>query len=199
MFDEIQRKLRFELELFALVIAFSLPVSLFLMTDAIIGLVLEQYNLALALLRSFELLFAVMWLLLSTSMYRKINWLRRTHYRIYFLQKSEELDIGQKKSEIAELARNIVGFYRDNYVKFTVIIVFALGISFSILMTATYLLLAGSISFWVGISRWVVPSSILLITSVLYAYIHRGWRRKLLKVKDAEKRLSEMLGGSIEA
>ncbi|MDH5753907.1 MAG: hypothetical protein OEY95_01685 [Candidatus Bathyarchaeota archaeon] len=193
------RKARFEMVLLTLVAVSSLSMSIFLIADATIGLIVEQYGLALAVLRVFELVFAVTWLFLSTSMNREINWLRKTLYTIYALRKSEGLDEEQKKSETSELVRNMIGFYRDNYLKFAVVLTFAIAVSFSIVLTVAYLLLYGSMSFWVAVFRWAINSSILLITSVLYAYIHRGWRRKLLKVKEAERKLSEMLGGLIEA
>jgi hypothetical protein len=198
MSDEVLRKLRFDMELLGLVVSFSLTLSLFLITDATIGLIAEQHGLALTVLRAFELVFAVAWLFLSLNVTREINWLRGTHYRIYFLRKSEGLDEEQKKSETTELVRNIVGFYRDNYLKFATVMMFAVGVSFLIVIAVAFLLLYGSISFWVAVGRWAFGSSILLTTSVLYVYIHRSWRRKLLKVKDAEKKLSEMLGGPIE-
>jgi hypothetical protein len=199
MFDEVLRKLRFETDLLGLVVSFSLTVSAFLIVDATIGLIVEQHGLALTVLRVFELVFAVAWLFLSLNVTREINWLRKSHYRIYFVRKSEELDEEQKKSETTELVRNIVGFYRDNYLKFTAVMMLAIGVSFMIVMAVTFLLLYGSISFWVAVGRWAFNSSILLTTSVLCVYVRRSWRRKLLKVKDAEKKLSEMLGGPIEA
>jgi hypothetical protein len=199
MFDEVLRKLRFDMELLGLAVAFSLTLSLFLIVDATIGLIVEQHGSALTVLRAFELVFAVAWLFLSLNVTREINWLRKTHYRIYFLDKSEGFDEEQKKSETTELVRNIVGFYRENYLKFTAVMMLAVGVSFLIVMAVTFLLLYGSISLWVAVGRWAVNSSILLTTSVLYVYIRRSWRRKLLKVKDAEKKLSEMLGGPVEA
>jgi len=199
MLDEVLRKARFEMVLLTLVAAFSLSLSIFLIADATIGLITERYGLALTALRVFELVFAVTWLFLSTSMNREINWLRKTLYTMDCMLKSEGLDEEQKKSETSELVRNIISFYRDNYLKFTVVLTLAMVVSFSIVLTVAYLLLYDSMSFWVAVFRWAINSSILLITSVLYAYIHKGWRRKLLKVKDAEKKLSEMLGGPIEA
>lgn len=199
MFDEVLRKLRFEMELLALVVAFSLPVSLFLIADAAVGLVVERYGSVLTVLRVFELAFAVTWLFLSTSTFREINQFRKTYYEVYSLHKSEGLDEEQKRSEAAELVRNIMGFYRDNYLKFSVILTLAIAISFLVITEASYLVLHGSMSFWVAVFRWAFNSSMLLIVSVLYVYVYRGWRRKLLKVKDAERKLSEMLGGSIES
>jgi len=198
MFDEVLRKLRFKMELLALVVTFSLSVSIFLIADATIGLVAEQYGLALTVLRVFELVLAVEWLVLSANMTWEINWLRKTLYRIYFLRKSERLNEEQKKSETTELVRSMIGFYRDNYLKFTAVVALAIGVSFLIVMTVTYLLLIGSMSFWVAVGRWAINSSMLLTASVLYVYVHRDWRKKLLKVKGAEKKLSEMLGGPIE-
>jgi hypothetical protein len=199
MFDEVLRKLRFETELLALVVAFSLPVSLFLIADAAIGLVVERYGSTLTVLKVFELAFAVTWLFLSTSTYREINQFRKTYYKAYSLHKSEGLDEEQKRSEAAELVRNIMGFYRDNYLKFSVILTLAIAISFLVITEASYLVLYGSMSFWVAVFRWAFNSLMLLIVSVLYVYVYRGWRRKLLKVKDAERKLSEILGGPIES
>jgi hypothetical protein len=199
MFGDFWKKARFEMELLALVVTFSLPLSMLLLADATIGLILEHYGLTLTVLRMFELVFAVTWLVFSMNMYREINWLRKTHYRTLSLRMSEGLDEEQKKSETTELVRNIMGFYRDNYSKFTVVLTLAIGVSFLILMTVIYLLLIGSMSFWVAVGRWAINSSMLLIVSVLSVYIQRSWRRKLLKVKEAEKMLSEMLGGPIEA
>lgn len=198
MFDKILRKLRFEMELLALVVAFSLPVSMFLIADAAIGLVVERYGSALTVLRVFELAFAVTWLFLSTSAYREINQFRRTYYKVYSLRKSEGLDEEQKRSKATELVRSIMGFYRDNYLKFSVVLTLAIAVSFLVITEASYLVLYGSMSFWVAVFRWVFNSSMLLIVSVLYVYVYRGWRRKLLKVKDAERKLSEILGGPIE-
>jgi membrane protein implicated in regulation of membrane protease activity len=199
MSDDVLKKATCEMELLALVVTFSLTLSMLLITDATIGLITEYYGLALTVLRVFELVFAVTWLVFSVSMFREINWLRKTHYRIFFLRKSEGLDEEQKKSETAELVMNIVGFYRDNYLKFAVVVTLAIGVSLLIVMTVTFLLFTGSMSLWVAVFRWAVNSFMLMIASVLYVYIHRSWRRKLLKVKEAEKKFLEMLGGPVEA
>ena len=92
MLDEFWKKARFEMELLALVVAFSLPVSLLLIADAAIGLVVEPYESAFTLLRGFELAFAVTWLFLSTSNYREINHFRRAFHKVYSLRKPEERD-----------------------------------------------------------------------------------------------------------
>jgi protein-S-isoprenylcysteine O-methyltransferase Ste14 len=199
MLDEVLRKAWIETELLTLVLTFSLTVSVFLIADAIIGLMGEQYGLALTVLRAFELVFAVGWLFLSIHMILGINWLRKTHYRIFFMRKHEKLEEEQKKSEITELIRNMIGFYRDNYLKFTAIVMLAVSVSFLIVMTATYMLLVGSMSIWVAVGRWAINSTMLLTASVLYAYVHRSWGRKLLRVREVEKELLKMLGGSIEA
>jgi membrane protein implicated in regulation of membrane protease activity len=199
MSDEVLRKVTFETELLALVVTSSLTLSMFLIADATIGLIVEHYGLTLTALRVFELVFAVTWLVFSVSMFREINWLRKTRYRIFFLRKSEELDEEQKKSETTELIMNIIGFYRDNYLKFAVVVTLAIGVSLLIVMTVTFLLFTGSMSLWVAVFRWAVNSFMLMIASVLYVYIHRSWRRKLLKVKEAEKKFLEMLGGPVEA
>jgi hypothetical protein len=196
---EVLRRIKLETELLGLVVAFSLTLSLFLIMDAVIGLIVEQHALALTVLRVFELVFAVAWLFLSLNMTRDMNWFRATLYRIYFPRKSEGLGEEEKKSETTELVRNMIGFYRENYLKFTVVMMFAIGVSFLIVVTVTFLLLYGFMSFWVAVGRWTVNSSMLLTVSVLYLHVRRSWRRKLLKVKDAEKKLSEMLGGPIEA
>lgn len=199
MLEDFWKKARFEMELLSLIVMFSLPLSIFLLADAAIGLISEHYGLALIVLRTFELVFAVAWLVFSMSMFREINWLRKTHFRAFGICMSEGLDEEKKKSETTELVRNIVGFYRDNYSKFTAVLMLALGVSLLILVTVTYLLLVGSMPFWAAVGRWAINSFMLLIVSVLSVYIHRNWHRKLLKVKEAEKELSEMLGGPIEA
>jgi hypothetical protein len=199
MFEDFWKKARFEMKFLAMIVAFSLPLSMLLLADAAVGLVSEHYGLLLTVLRTFELVFAVAWMLFSTSMYREINWLRKTHYRAFSIRMLEGLDEEQKKSETTELVRNIVGFYRGNYSKFTAVLMLGVAVGFSILVTVTYLLLVGSMWFWVAVSRWAINSSMLLIVSVLSVYVHRSWHRKLLRVKEAEKELSEMLGGPIEA
>jgi hypothetical protein len=199
VFEEFWKKARFEMELLSLSVTFSLPLSMLLLADAAVGLVSEHYGLLLIMLRTFELALAVAWLIFSLNMFRDVNWLRKTHYRAFSICRSEGLDEEQKKSETSELVRNIVGFYRDNCSKFTAVLMLAFGVSFLILVTVTYLRLVGSMPFWVAVGRWAIGSSMLLIVSVLAVYIRRNWHGKLLRVKEAEKELSEMLGGPIEA
>jgi len=180
-----------------LVVIFSTVLSSFLITDAVISLIIEKYGLSLIVIRIFELIFAVVWLLSSTKMILEVNKLRKKHYRISFLRKLETLEEGQKKSETTELVMDTVAFYRSNYVRLMAVLALAIVVSSLIVVAVAYLLLYGYMSFWVAVFRWALNSLMLLVTSVLYVYVHKSWGMKLFKVKDAEKKLSEMLGGPI--
>jgi hypothetical protein len=199
MFDHVLKKLRSEVTLLLMVATFSIALSIFLVADSTLGLAIEQYGLPLTVLRVLELVFAITWLLLSISMAWGVNRLSKTLYKICSLNASKGSDEEQIKDEISESVRTLIAFYRDNYLKINVVVTFALTVSFLIILTVSLLLLIGSMSFWVAVFRWAVNSSMLLILSAFYVHISRGWRRKLLKVRDAEKKFSEILGEPIEA
>ena len=131
---------------------------------------------------------------MSVNIYR----LRRKHFKISFLLKQKRLEDEQKKSEASELVRDMVAFYRSYYVKIIAILALAIIVSLIIFVAVAYLLLSGYMLLWEAIFRWMLDSIMLLVASAVYVYIHRSWGGKLLKVKDAEKKLSEMLGGPIE-
>lgn len=198
MFDTILRKVIFEVELLVLVLTLSLALSSLLIVDASIALSIEQYGLALTAVRLGELIFALIWLSLSIKINVDVYKIRRKHFRISFLLR-KGLEEEQKRSEATELVRDMVAFYRGYYVKVVAILVLATAVSFLIFIAVTYLLLNGFMSFWEAVFRWILSSLILLVASALYVYVHRTWGRRLLKVRDAEKKLSEMLGGMIEA
>ena len=199
MFDEILRKVIFEVELLVLVVIFSLSLSSFLIADSAIGLTAGQYGLAVTAVRMGELIFAVIWLFLSVKMTVEIYRFRKRHLKIFFLRKLEGLEKERRRSETTELVREFVAFYRGNYVRVTATLALAIVVGLLVVMTAVFLLLSGSMSFWEAVFRWILSSLMLLIASAVYVYVHRSWGSKLLKVKDAEKKLSEMLGGPIEA
>jgi len=193
MFDGILRKAWFEVELLVLVGVFSASASLLLIADAGIGLGLEKDGLALIAVRMVELIFAVMWLFLSLKLTSEINKFRRKYFRRGRLEEKE------KRSEAVELVRDTVAFYRGYYGRVMAVLGLAIIMGFLIAIAAVYLLLYGYMSFWVAVFRWALSSLMLLSASALYVHVHRGWGRRLLRVKDAEKKLSELLGGPIEA
>jgi len=199
MFDRILRKAWFEVELLVLVGVFSLCASSLLIADAGLALGMEKHSLALIVLRMLELIFGVMWLFLSLRMTLEINRFRRKYFSIFFLLKRGRLEEEQKRSEAAELVRDMVAFYRGYYRRVLAVLGLAITVGFLIVVAAVYLLLYGYMSFWEAIFRWTLSSLMLLSASALYVYVHRGWGRRLLRVKDAEEKLSELLGGPIEA
>jgi len=198
MFDKILKKIIFEVELLVLVIIFCHILSLHLIVDASIALSIERYGLALTAVRMCEFIFALIWLSFSIKMSVNIYRLRRKHFKISFLLKQKRLEDEQKKSEASELVRDMVAFYRSYYVKIIAILALAIIVSLIIFVAVAYLLLSGYMLLWEAIFRWMLDSIMLLVASAVYVYIHRSWGGKLLKVKDAEKKLSEMLGGPIE-
>jgi len=198
VFDKILRKVRFEVELLVLVAIFSLVSSSLLITDAAIALIMEQYGLALTVIRMGELIFALIWLSFSLKIIVEINKLRKKHFFFNFVHRLERLGEAEKKTKATELVRDIVAFYRGYYRKVMAVLTLAIAVGFLIAVVATYLLLYGYMSFWVAVFRWILDSFMLLVASALYVHVHRSWGRKLLKVKDAERKLSDMLGGPIE-
>lgn len=199
MFDRVLRKAWLEIELLVLVTVFSLVVSSLGIADAGIALIIQKYNLTSVAMRAFELLFAVTWLSISAKMALEINKFRRKYFRIFFLLKRGRLDEEQKKSEATELVRDVVAFYRGYYRRVMAVLGLAIAVGLSIVLAAFYLLLYGYASFWEAVFRWILSSAMLLTASALYVHVHRSWGRKLLRIKDAEKKLSEMLGGPLEA
>ena len=201
MFEEISRKAIFEVTLLALVAMFSLSVCSLLIADASIALSVERYGLALVAIRICELALGMMWLFFSVKMILEIHELRKKHVRIFTLPKLEKLQNleEQKRSVATEVAMDMMAFYRTNYTKAKAILAIAIAVGLLIIVTVTCLMLYGLMSFWVAIFRWALSSLMLLVASALYVYVHRSWGRKLLRAKDAEKKLSEMLGGPIEA
>ena len=198
MFDKVLKKAWLEIELLVLVTVFSLVVSSLVIADAGIALGMEKYNLTFAV-RAFELVFAVVWLSISIKMTLEINKFRRKYFRPFFLLKHGKLDEEQKKSEATELVRDLVAFYRGYYRIVMTVLGLAIAVGLSIVVAAFYLLLNGYMSFWEAAFRWILSSVMLLMASGFYVHVHGSWGRKLLRIKDAEKRLSEMLGGPLEA
>ena len=198
MFEEISRKVIFEVELLVLVTVLSLSASLLLIVDASIALIVENGDLVLVIARICEFAFAMIWLLFSVKMSIELYGLRKRHFRIVALSKLGKLEEKQKRSVAAELVRDMVAFYRANYTKVMAVLALAIGVGFLIVGTVTYLMFNGLISFWAAVFRWTLSSLMLLVASALYVHVHRSWGRKLLRIKDAEKKFSEMLGGSIE-
>ena len=200
MFDNVLKKVRFEMELLVVVVIFSLSLSSLLIADAAVGFVLraEQYGLALIAFRICEFTFALIWLFYSINMTLEINKFRRKYFRTFFLRKLKRLEEEQKKSAAIELVRDIVAFYRGYYTRVMAVLALAIAVGSSIFAAVAYLFLYGYMSFWEAIFRWMLSSVMLLSASAFYIYVHRSWGRKLLRVKDSEKKLSEILGGPIE-
>jgi hypothetical protein len=192
MFDGVLRKAWFEVELLVLVGVFSVSTSLLLIVDAGVGLGLEKDGLVLAVLRMVEVVFGVAWLLLSLKLILEINRFRSKYFRRGRFEEKE------KRREAAELVRDTVAFYRGYYGRVMVVLGLAIIMGFLIVVAAVCLLLYGYMSFWVAVFRWILDSFMLLVASALYVHVHRNWGRKLLKVRDAERKLSDMLGGPIE-
>ncbi|MFN3621956.1 MAG: hypothetical protein ACK4TI_03610 [Nitrososphaerales archaeon] len=199
MFDELLKRIRLEVELLAMVAVLSIGMSSLLIADAAVAFGAEKYFLSLAV-RVFELAFAAVWVSFSVKFVKEVNKLRRKHHYFYFMhiRKLKKIKDEQKRAETAELVRDLVAFYRSYYLKVKAIMALAIAVSFSIILVVAYLWLYGYMSFWDAFFRWLLNSSILLIASIIYVYVHRSWGRKLLKLTDAEKKLSQMLGEPFE-
>jgi len=139
MLGNVLGRIRSETVLLSLIIVLSITSSVILMSDAMIGLATERYGLSLTVLRAFELTFASTWFLLSMNITRQSNRLRKTLHRLYSQSTLSGVEEEQKKGEIAKLVRDLIVFYRDNYFKFAVVTILATGVSFSIILTVTYL------------------------------------------------------------
>jgi len=199
MFDTTLKKAWYEVELLVLVVVSSLGVCSLVIADASIALVIERENLYMFAARALELSFGVVWLLLLVKMILEINRFRKKYFKTFYLLRLRRLAEEQKKSETARLVRDLVAFYRTHYRRVLAILVLAIAIGVFISIATAYLLLYGYMSVWVAVFRWILNSAMLLVASAFYTYVHRSWGRKLLKVKDAESKLSEILGGPLEA
>lgn len=198
MLDNIFGRVRSEAELLMLVMAFSLVSSSWLVIDASISLAREQYSWALMAFRVLELVFGALWLSFSARMAREVARLRSKHFRVFSKYRLERLDVEQKKSMAADSVRDMLAFYRGYYRRVSALLVLAVAVSLSIILASSFLLLYGRMSIWEAVFRWGINSSMLLIASVLYIHLQRNWGGKLLKVEDAEKKFSIVLGGPIE-
>jgi hypothetical protein len=194
MFDDVLKRVRFEVELLGLVVAVSIACSAWLMIDASISIAIERSNWAIMTFRLLELAFGASWIFFSAKMSREMLTIRRKHFRVIFPLKEE-----QKKSVATESVRDMLAFYRGYYRWVATIMVLAVAVGLSTILATALLLFLGNMPMWEAVSRWGINSSMLLIASALYMHVHRSWGRKLLKVEDAEKKLSEALGGPIEA
>lgn len=199
MFDNILRRVRLEVELLMVVTVLSTVLSAFLIVDASIALGIGKYALSSTIVRILELIFAVAWLSLSQKIIVEINKLRRKHQFFYFVHKLQKLEEEQKKTKAAELIRDIMAFYRTYYLKVKALMVLAVVVSFVTILAVVYLWLYDYMSIWEAVFRWVLNATMLIFASAVYLYVHKNWGRKLLKVRDAEKKLSEFLGGPVEA
>jgi hypothetical protein len=194
MFDKVLKRVRFEVELLVLVVSVSIACSAWLITDASISLAVEYHNWALMAFRLLELAFGVLWIFFSARMSREIMTIRRKHFRVIFPLREE-----QRKSVATESVRDMLAFYRGYYRGVATVMVLAVTVGLSTILATAVLLFWGNMSVWEAVFRWGINSSVLLIASMLYIHVHRSWGRKLLKVVDAEKKLSDLLGGPIEA
>jgi hypothetical protein len=204
MNDKVLRKLRMEVELLIFVATMSIVLSAFMILDvSVVFTGFWQHGALISLLRICEFVLAIGWLLLSTKFSFDVQRLRKRHFRLVWygfqIGFAPKLEEKQKEGDVAEIVRDMVAFYRTYYREVKVILALAIIASFSIIAVATYSVLYENLPFWDVFYRWLINVFLLLGATALYIYIHRSWGAKLSKVKDAEKRLSEMLGGPIEA
>jgi hypothetical protein len=182
MFDQALRKTRLEVNLIVVVAVISLSASSLLIADASSVLAAEPHFSALTAFRVCELIVALAWLFLSAEITREIVRFRKTHRHLIFSSRLKKGDESQSRSEIMELIRDTIAFYRTYYSRTMVVLALAIATGLALIIVTTSLSL----------------SIELLVASALYVYIHLIWGRKLLKVKDNEKKLSDMLGGPVD-
>jgi hypothetical protein len=199
MFDKVLRRVCYELALLGLVVSFSLASASWLIADAGISLSGEHYNWVLMAFRLFELAFGGLWIAFSAHMYREIVAFRRKHARIFQLHRMERNEEEPKRSIVTESVRDILAFYRGYYKRVTAVLALGIAVGVSVALAVTLLVFWGKMSVGEAVFRWGINSCMLLIVSILYVYLHRNWGRKLLKVEDAERKFSEILGGPVEA
>jgi membrane protein implicated in regulation of membrane protease activity len=199
MFDKVLRGVYYESVVLWLVVSFSLVSASWLVTDAGISLSAEHYGWALMAFRLFELTFGALWVAFLAQMLREIRALRGKHLRIFQLHRLEKNEEEQKRSIATESVRDMLAFYRSYYKRVTAVLAVGIVVGVSVALTVTLLLFWGKMSVWEAVFRWGINSCMLLIVSILYIHLHRSWGRKLLKVEDAERKFSEILGGPVEA
>ncbi len=145
-----------------------------------------------------EFAVGLLWLVVAVSVLRPVSALLRK-YRPAIRRRRRAWNPAAEgeRTDIAKLARDLVALYRGSYTWVTVAVALATAVSVTLLAGIAVMFLTGSggvgdLAFGVFVYGFT-----LFAPAVLYLYVHRRWGRRLLKAKDAEKNLAELLGGPL--
>ncbi len=145
-----------------------------------------------------EFAVGLLWLVVAVNVLRPVSALLKKHRpSIRRRRRAWNPSDETERTDIARLARDLVALYRGSYAWVLAALVLAMALSVALLALTLAMFLAGSINasdlaFYVFVYGFT-----LLAPAVLYVDAHRRWGRRLLKAKDAEEDLAELLGGPL--
>jgi hypothetical protein len=145
-----------------------------------------------------QLVIGIVLIPLSLFIYYEMYKIQKKYYDFfkypdYFFGHVKE---DEQKSTISGLIRDVVAFNRGYYSSIMLLLILAVGYYLASLTTLLFGAMFGLMDIIIGVIFLVIFT---LYISLLAYFGVRLWRGRLVGIKQSEKELAEMLGGSIEA
>jgi hypothetical protein len=193
MSKKILEKVRFEVNCVWVVLSVSLVISSLMISDvarsfsanAILG-----FGLTIAIIRILELAVGVFWLLLMLKLmheFLKIGKKRRYLFWFY----STGIEGGE---EVSGIMRDLIAFYRGYYKEIRVLLIFSFLTGLAMVTSGVYAIHSRTIPIEEFLFLLLIGILILTYSLLTFWYINKKWGRKLLRIKNEEKILSDFLG-----
>jgi hypothetical protein len=192
MSEKLLNKVKYELNCVWIVLSVSLVISSLMISDATRSFsanAIFGFGLTIAIVRILELVVGILWLLLTLKLLHEFLKIGNKRKHLFWFYRK-----GIKDGEVSGIMRDLIAFYRGYYKDIRVLLIFSFLTGLAMITSGVYAIHSRTIPVEEFLFLLLIGILILTYSLLTFRYINKKWGRKLLKIKNEEKILSDFLG-----
>jgi hypothetical protein len=192
MSEKLLEKVRFEINCVWVVLSVSLVISSLMISDASRSFSADAifgFGLTIAIVRILELAVGILWLLLTLKLLHEFSKIGKKRKHLFWFYRK-----GIEDGEVSGIMRDLIAFYRGYYKDISVLLIFSFLTGLAMITSGVYAIHSRTIPVEEFLFLFLMGVLILSYSLLTFWYINKKWGRKLLRIKDEEKILSDFLG-----
>jgi uncharacterized membrane protein len=147
------------------------------------------FGLTITIVRILELVVGILWLLLTLKLLHEFLKIGNKRKHLFWFYRK-----GIKDGEVSGIMRDLIAFYRGYYKDIRVLLIFSFLTGLAMITSGVYAIHSRTIPVEEFLFLLLIGILILTYSLLTFRYINKKWGRKLLKIKNEEKILSDFLG-----
>jgi len=192
MSEKLLNKVKYELNCVWIVLSVSLVISSLMISDATRSFsanAIFGFGLTITIVRILELVVGILWLLLTLKLLHEFLKIGNKRKHLFWFYRK-----GIKDGEVSGIMRDLIAFYRGYYKDIRVLLIFSFLTGLAMITSGVYAIHSRTIPVEEFLFLLLIGILILTYSLLTFRYINKKWGRKLLKIKNEEKILSDFLG-----